>query len=267
MEAQTIARANYLDILFNNRNKLYGSYVLRKYYGRRMAQALSIVVGACITLVTWGMLPGNHHTQNTVPPVFKDSMVLVDVHPPITPPPPPPPEPPKPPEPPAAKPTVKNPLPVLKPDDIVTETPPDIDSLAGRESGLVTTGGDPNGVVPATTKEKGTGTEPVAPPPPKVITFSDVMPAFKGDVYAYLGREVRYPPQAVAEGIEGKVIVQFVVYEDGSIQDVKVARGIGGGCDEEAVRVVRNMPPWSPGENNGQKVRVSFMLPITFRLQ
>ena len=68
-------------------------------------------------------------------------------------------------------------------------------------------------------------------------------------------------------GISGKVYITFVVEKDGSITDVKVLRGIGGGCDEEAVRVVQSMPRWSPGKQRGKPVRVQYNLPVRFTLQ
>ena len=75
-----------------------------------------------------------------------------------------------------------------------------------------------------------------------------------------------YPKIAKESGITGTVYVQFVVEANGSISNVKLARGIGGGCDEEAMRVVKAMPKWKPGKQNGRPVRVSFTLPIKFLL-
>jgi TonB family protein len=75
-----------------------------------------------------------------------------------------------------------------------------------------------------------------------------------------------YPTEAKEKGIQGRVYVSFVVDKDGSITDVTVLRGIGGGCDEEAVRVVKMMPKWKPGEQRGERIRVSYSLPIKFSL-
>ena len=86
-------------------------------------------------------------------------------------------------------------------------------------------------------------------------------------MYQYLGNNMKYPPIARDNNIQGRVYVSFVVEKDGSITDVKVLRGIGGGCDEEAVRVVKSMPKWSPGKQRGKAVRVRFNLPILFKLQ
>ncbi|HEY9113120.1 MAG TPA: energy transducer TonB, partial [Bacteroidales bacterium] len=76
-----------------------------------------------------------------------------------------------------------------------------------------------------------------------------------------------YPALAKESGIQGRVFINFVVEIDGRITDVKVLRGIGGGCDEEAVRVVQSMPKWKPGKQRGKPVRVSYNLPVKFTLQ
>lgn len=82
----------------------------------------------------------------------------------------------------------------------------------------------------------------------------------------YLQDNLKYPTQARRMGVEGSVIVVFVVNTDGSIQDVEVLRGIGGGCDEEAVRVVKGAPKWEPGKQRGRPVRTRMRLPIRFKL-
>jgi protein TonB len=84
--------------------------------------------------------------------------------------------------------------------------------------------------------------------------------------YKYVGEKLKYPAQARRMGTEGKVFVEFVVNRDGSIVDVKVVRGIGAGCDEEAIRVVQSAPSWSPGKQRGKPVRQKMVIPINFRL-
>lgn len=104
----------------------------------------------------------------------------------------------------------------------------------------------------------------------EIFTVVESMPEFPGgtgELYKYLGNSIKYPPLAKESGIQGRVFVNFVVEPDGSISNVKVLRGIGGGCDEEAVRVVENMPSWKPGKQRGKAVRVSYNLPIKFTLQ
>jgi protein TonB len=83
----------------------------------------------------------------------------------------------------------------------------------------------------------------------------------------YLRDNVKYPDLAKESGIQGTVYVQFVVEPDGRVSNVEVLRGIGGGCDEEAIRVVKNMPKWKPGSQRGRNVRVSYRMPIKFTLQ
>jgi protein TonB len=88
-----------------------------------------------------------------------------------------------------------------------------------------------------------------------------------GELMKYLSENIKYPPLAKESGIQGRVFINFVVEPNGSISNVKVLRGIGGGCDEEAVRVVEKMPKWSPGKQRGKPVRVSYNLPVKFTLQ
>jgi len=104
----------------------------------------------------------------------------------------------------------------------------------------------------------------------EIFYVVESMPSFPGGeaaLYEYLARSLEYPNQAKEAGIQGRVFLTFVVERDGSITDVKVLRGIGGGCDEEAIRVVKNMPGWTPGKQRGLPVRVQFNLPIKFTLQ
>jgi protein TonB len=84
--------------------------------------------------------------------------------------------------------------------------------------------------------------------------------------YQYVNNKIKYPRQALVLNIEGRVFVQFVVGKDGSLSDATVIRGIGGGCDEEAIRVVMDAPGWKPGKQRGKPVRVKMVLPITFKI-
>jgi protein TonB len=81
-----------------------------------------------------------------------------------------------------------------------------------------------------------------------------------------LQKNIRYPAIARENSTQGKVIISFVCEKDGSLTDVKVARGIGDGCDEEAMRVIKASPHWTPGVQNGRKVRVAYNVPISFTL-
>ena len=104
----------------------------------------------------------------------------------------------------------------------------------------------------------------------EIFKIVEEMPAFPGGeakLMEYVAKNVKYPQIARETGIQGRVFVNFVVEPDGSVSNVTVLRGIGGGCDEEAMRVVKNMPKWKPGKQRGKAVRVSYMLPVNFKLQ
>ena len=104
---------------------------------------------------------------------------------------------------------------------------------------------------------------------PKPITFLDGPPEFKGGMqafYAYLRANLIYPQTARDQRITGKVHISFVIAADGSVHDIKVEKGIGGGCDEAAIETVKNMPKWKQGMQNGKPVRVKYNIPISFSL-
>ena len=105
---------------------------------------------------------------------------------------------------------------------------------------------------------------------PGVYIVVEQMPEFpEGDkgFHQFIADNVKYPAEAKEKGISGRVIVNFIVEPDGSVSDIRVLRGIGGGCDEEAVRVVESMPKFKPGMQNGETVRVSYLIPINFKLE
>ncbi len=104
----------------------------------------------------------------------------------------------------------------------------------------------------------------------QIFTVVESMPEYQGGMaklYSFLNSNIKYPVMAKESGIQGKVYITFVVERDGSITDVRVLRGIGGGCDEEAVRVVSSMPKWKPGKQRGKPVRVQYNLPVRFTLE
>lgn len=103
----------------------------------------------------------------------------------------------------------------------------------------------------------------------EIFTIVEDQPEPQGGMsafYAFVGKQMKYPNQARRMGIEGKVFVQFVVDKDGSITDVQAVKGIGAGCDEEAVRVIKSSPKWKAGKQRGRPVKVRMILPITFKL-
>ena len=104
----------------------------------------------------------------------------------------------------------------------------------------------------------------------EIFQIVEEMPAYPGGeqkLMEFVAKNIKYPQIARETGIQGRVFVGFVIEPDGSVSNVKVLRGIGGGCDEEAMRVVKSMPKWKPGKQRGKAVRVSYMLPVNFKLQ
>ena len=104
----------------------------------------------------------------------------------------------------------------------------------------------------------------------EIFTIVEEMPDFPGGTQKladYLAKNIKYPQMARESGIQGRVFISFVVEPDGSVSNVNVMRSLGGGCDEEAVRVVKSMPKWKPGKQRGKPVRVSYILPVNFKLQ
>jgi TonB family protein len=104
----------------------------------------------------------------------------------------------------------------------------------------------------------------------KVYTYVEQMPEFPGGtehLHSYVAASLRYPAEAIKNEVEGRAFVRFVVLPTGQISDAQVIKGIGAGCDEEALRVVRALPPFEPGKQNGRTVSVSYTLPVTFNLK
>lgn len=97
-------------------------------------------------------------------------------------------------------------------------------------------------------------------------TNVELMPEFNGDLYEYLNNELHYPNFALQNNVAGKVLLSFVIDKNGEIGEIEVLRKVGFGCDEEAVRVIKQMPKWKPGEQNKRKVNVRMMLPIVFEV-
>ena len=244
-------------MVFRNKNKLYGAYSLRKKYNKYLT--LSMVM-AFILLLSGLAYPviASFMTRHTG--MITDNGGNYD---PILPPPnsdPPPVPPPLPPAP------VKIPsfvVPKIVDDSVNTDfgnqaNMPDVKPMPPDTSTA-----DP---VPPDNKP-----EPVIPTKEKPVPYTWVpeMPSFPGGdgaLFSYLMKNLKYPEEAKEIGIAGKVIITFVVETDGSITEVTVARGIGPLCDEEAMRVVKSMPNWSPGKQNNIPVRVRFNLPVKFTL-
>lgn len=111
---------------------------------------------------------------------------------------------------------------------------------------------------------------PIDPNDMKIYEVVEEMPSFPGGMSAlmtWLSQNIKYPAVAAEAKVEGRVMTQFVIEKDGSINDVKVIQSVDPSLDKEAVRVVKNMPRWTPGKQNGLAVRVKYTFPLTFKLQ
>lgn len=118
-------------------------------------------------------------------------------------------------------------------------------------------------IIPIEYKDPGTDTS-------RFFAVVETMPEFPGGIVAmhkYIEKNMRYPPQAIKHNITGKVMVEFVIDENGYVTNARIVRGIGYGCDEEALRVVRAMPRWTPGTQKGKNVKVRFVLPLRFDIE
>jgi periplasmic protein TonB len=147
---------------------------------------------------------------------------------------------------------------------IVADTEEQVENLALNVDATMETVVKPIMLAPVPTQAEEKPVEE-----PEIFVIVEEMPRYPGGEAArlrFFSENLRYPVMAREAGIKGTVFVAFVVGEDGSITDVKLLRGIGGGCDEEAIRVVRLMPKWIPGRQRGQAVKVHYNMPIRFEL-
>jgi protein TonB len=259
-----IIKNQWLDIVFEGRNKIYGAYELRKSNGKTTVKAL--VIGSLIfSFAIAAPLIASFLPDSKEDDVNNDIKIATiklppkkEVVKPNTPPPPPPPP---------KVDQVKFVKPVVAKAEEVTEDPPKIVDLKDKKVGDQTIKGDPDAVL--------TVDEPVGKGPVTEIIQEDnnvyntagieVKPDFPGGMekfYKFVGNNYKTPEE---EGLKGKVYVTFVVEKDGSLTDIKVLRDIGYGTGAEAIRVLKKCPRWTPGEQNGKKVRVLYSLPITIQ--
>lgn len=263
-----------LEMLFEYRNKAYGAYYLRRAYGDTLRRAVLITVTAVGILCSFSFLRAEP-TKNTVTKVEAKFDETVKDFEPIK-------------KEPIAPPKIKVVTPVapmkqfvalkLKPDDQVQkETPPPTDNeLKNTQIGDKDVKGDPN--AKPNPIDTGDGEDmnkiPNIVVKPRVdedepFVFVEQMPEFPGGQKAlleYLAKNTQYPEIARENGYEGTVALSFVVNQDGKISDITIMRDVPGGCGAEAVRVIKSMPAWKPGRQNGNVVRVRYKLPIKFRL-
>lgn len=271
---------SWTDMMFENRNKEYGAYVLRRTTGRRnvisMICVLALFAAVMVFMVAknaYDEYQKEHTAMDQVTElsaltqqkkeakverkeVVKQEKVEQVIE--------------------KVKTSVKFTAPVIKKDDEVK--PEDEiktqDELMASKGVLATFdvqgNDDKDGQV--LTSHQAIATEPVKPKEEenKVFDVVEQMPSYPGGMGAlmqYLSSSIKYPVIAEENGIQGRVICTFVVERDGSITDVRIAKSVDPSLDKEAQRVVSKMPRWIPGKQNGSAVRVKYTLPVTFRLQ
>jgi len=262
MTQQKVYVAPMDEIVFEHRNKTYGAYVLRGLYNKHVTRALLLAVAILIAGLAYPLVSSYYAqrkakiTDNTV----TAEMTKMDRPKDDVPPPPPPPPPPAA----AVEQKVKFVAPVVTTEEVVENV--DIFNQDDLSKNTTNVAVSVTEEVATTAKEEVIEVEEAKP----VFTIVEEMPSFPGgeaERNKFLADNIVYPQQATENGIQGTVYVSFVVDSKGKVTDVKVLRGIGGGCDEEALRVVKMMPQWHPGKQNGKLVRVLFNMPIYFKLQ
>lgn len=263
-----ILKPEWIDVVFSDRNKNYGAYDLRKQNPKNTNKAL--IIGVAVFVFILSLQTIINAIKGFIPKAtekVKITNVVLQPPPPIDQkkPPPPPPEPPKP-----KVDQVKFPPPVVKPDNEVKEQPPTVKELEVADPGQKNIKGDPNADIKIDEPVGNSDVKQVVEEDPnKIFTAVEKEPGFAGGIekfYSYLQKNIHYPAIAKENNVQGKVFVTFVVEKDGSLTDIKVVRGIGSGCDEEAKRVLANSPKWTPGIQNGRPVRVQYTMPINFAL-
>ena len=276
-----LTRNGWCDLIFEGRNKEYGAYKLRTQTGKRNFKAIitiAILAALCIILfyikAGYDAYQAAHAKNENVTEISAlnqpkkkeakvERKVQVEEKKEVVK---------------EVKSSIKFTAPVIKKDaDVKPEeemkTQDQIMQTNTAIGALDVKGNSDQGEILKVTQR--VETEPVkAEPKPevenKVFDVVEQMPSFPGGPSAlmqYLSSNIKYPVVAQENGVQGRVVVSFVVERDGSITDMQVARSVDPSLDREAQRVVRNMPRWIPGKQNGQAVRVKYNVPVAFRLQ
>lgn len=269
-------------MVFDGKNKEYGAYQLRKgTSGRNIKSLLILVIAAALVggFLAWKVIEQKQAEEQQA---YMEAMELArlqkqaekekkkpeKVQPKV--------EMKK--EIPVARETQKFTAPVIKKDELVKEEN-QVKQMDQLDAKVAVGTKDEEGVKDRTVEAVRSDIAVAAPPPPpapkpevsnKVFDVVEEMPSFPGGqaaLMSFLSSNIKYPVVAQENGVQGRVIVGFVVERDGSITDVKVMRSVDPSLDREAQRVVRAMPRWKPGKQNGSAVRVKYTVPVVFRLQ
>ena len=272
----------WVEMVFAGKNKEYGAYQLRKgTSGRNIKALLILVIAAALVggFLAWKVIEQKQAEEQQE---YMEAMELAKlqqqakkeekkkepVKPKI--------EPKK--EIPVARETQKFTAPVIKKDELVKEEN-QVKQMDKLDDKVAVGTENKEGVKDRTVEAVRNDIAVAAPPPPpapkpevstKVFDVVEEMPSFPGGngaLMSYLASNIKYPVVAQENGVQGRVIVSFVVERDGSISDVRVARSVDPSLDREAQRVVKSMPRWKPGKQNGSAVRVKYTVPVVFRLQ
>ena len=272
----------WVDMAFAGKNKEYGAYQLRKgTSGRNIKSLLILVIAAALVggFLAWKVIEQKQAEEQQA---YMEAMELAKlqkqaekekkkpekVQPKV--------EMKK--EIPVARETQKFTAPVIKKDELVKEEN-QVKQMDQLDAKVAVGTKDEEGVKDRTVEAVRSDIAVAAPPPPpapkpevsnKVFDVVEEMPSFPGGqaaLMSFLSSNIKYPVVAQENGVQGRVIVGFVVERDGSITDVKVMRSVDPSLDREAQRVVKAMPRWKPGKQNGSAVRVKYTVPVVFRLQ
>lgn len=251
---------NLDDVVFDERNKNYGAYFLRRSYNKNVACALFLATFFILGIISIPLIAGLMNKGRNLN--IEGDVTIFE---------------------PIPEPPVKEPLPDLpKQQPLIEKIKPFIfvvvdSTIIEDASSLMELADNTGNEQPPDITDDGTliiddTKKNVIIDQTKEQAFVAVqeMPDFIGGIekmYAYLHDNTKYPQIALDNGISGKVHVKFVVETDGSISNITLLNDIGGGCGEEAVRVVSSMPKWKPGKQNGIQVRVWFVLPVHFKLE
>lgn len=267
MEANYVMNAPVEDIIFENRNKEYGAYDIRRKYNRNVGIATAIAV-SFLLLALFGpiiikkLMPKEEEV--VVAENKKATVTTLGPPPDITTPPPPPVDIPPPPK------QIQFTVPDVVQREVETPPPPSQTEQQQNNTGSTTEEG------PVTEAPPPPGGDPIqeeTPKPPENFEFVSDPPAFKGDLASFFRDKIKYPDLAFETRVEGTVYVKFIVTPDGGVDPstVQIAKGLkngGAGLNDEALRVAKLLPDKSfkPGSNNGTPVRVWVTIPVRFQI-
>jgi len=265
-------KTEWLDLVFDHRNKNYGAYELRQNYASTMVRAMGITFAGLTVLIGLSLFFKGKE-PDAVTKISDHRVVNIDPN--IKPPAPDPIKknvlPPKPIKPKTLPPevaTIKNLPPVAAPDQF-SQKPVENSQLTNSNIDTKTIDGKPGTENVLPTNPEGNGTQPAVDETVHLNIGLDVMPEPVGGEKAwskFLNKNLRFPDAAQDERVSGKVYISFIIEKDGSLSNLVVDKAAGHGFDEEALRVLKLAKAWKPGMQNGQPVRVKYTIPINFQI-